>query len=175
MSMVILPILLLAILGDVRGCICDPFKAETMDSRMCSLSHVAIDQTGNEPVLFQTDANPTKPNRVLAIPHALHHTLDEMTAHEREVYWTAAIAKAQSLWGDQWAIAVNSEERRSQCQMHAHIGKLLDDADRAGGILVNSAAEIPVPRAGAGIWFHPDTGKLRVYLDDTAPETKLMR
>ena len=175
MIVVILPILLLTLLGDVRGCVCDPAKPETMDSRMCSLTHVAFDQSGNAPVLFQKDANPTKPNRVLAIPHALHHTLSDMSAQERQVYWTAAIAKAQSLWGDQWAIAVNSEERRSQCQMHAHIGKLLDDADRSGGTLVNSAREIPEPSSDMGIWFRPDAGKFRVYLNDAAPETKLMR
>ncbi len=175
MSKVLLPVLLLAILADVRGCVCDPVKPETMETRACSLTHVAASQSGAAPVIFQKDVNPSKPNRLLAIPHALHHTLNEMSAEERQVYWSAAIAMAQSLWGDQWALAVNSEERRSQCQMHAHIGKLLDEADRSGGVVFESAADIPLPPDGKGIWIRPDGGKLRVYTDDAAPETKLMR
>jgi hypothetical protein len=172
---VIFPLLLLAILTDVRGCVCDPAKSETMEARACSLTHVALAQAGTAPVIFQKDVNPTKPNRVLAIPHTLRHTLTEMTAAERQVYWSATIAKATDLWGGKWAIAVNSEERRSQCQMHAHIGQLLEDADTSGGTLVDSPADIPVPDNGGGIWIRPDSGKLRVYPGDLSPETKLMR
>jgi hypothetical protein len=175
MIQVIFPVLLLALLADVRGCVCDPVKPETMDARACSLTHVAVDQTGTAAVIFQKDSSPTKPNRWLAIPHALHHTLNEMSPEERNVYWTAAIAKAHELWGEDWAIAINSLERRSQCQLHAHIGKLLAEADKSGGILVDGPEAIPVPPDGGSIWIRPDQGKLRVYSDNPAPETNIMR
>ncbi len=146
-----------------------------MESRSCSLTRVASIDASAAPVVFQKDANPTKPNRMLAIPHALHHTLNEMNAEERKVYWTAAIERAHALWGDAWGIAVNSEERRSQCQIHAHIGKLLEDADHSGGVLVDDAAQIPVPDNGGGILIRPEAGKFRVYPGESAPETNLMR
>ncbi len=173
--MVIFPVILLAILADVRGCVCDPAQPATMEERACSLTHIAAERADAAPVFFIKDSSPTKPNRWLAIPHPLRHSLNAMTAEERNVYWAAAIEKAHSLWGDQWAIAVNSEERRSQCQMHAHIGKLLDEADKSGGVLVDRADDIPLPSEGQGIWIHPEGGKLRVHGDVLAPEINLMR
>ena len=49
-----------------------------------------------------------------------------MTPEQRTAYWSAAIEKAREAWpNDPWGIALNSTERRSQCHMHLHIGKLL--------------------------------------------------
>ena len=168
-------VLLLLFLADVRGCVCDPARPETLQGRECSLPLAARDDTSTEPVVFKPDANPTKPNRWLAIPHAFHHTLGDMTAAERARYWNSAIQRATALWNDQWAIAINSEERRSQCQLHAHIGKLLADADGSGGILVAGVEDIPLPDKGLGIWIQPAGKQLRVHLDQAAPETFLMR
>jgi hypothetical protein len=173
--LVLLPVLLLAFVADIRGCVCDPAHPDTMTGRECGLTQVAIKDSGNEPVFFIQDANPTKPNRWLAIPHALHHTLEDMTPLERNAYWSAAIAKAQALWKDQWGIAINGEERRTQCQLHAHIGKLLDTADRTGGDLIDQVEDIPVPPPGTGIWIHPEGSKLRVHPGQQAPELGLMR
>ena len=175
MSMVIFPVILLAVLADVRGCVCNPAQPSTMEERACSLTRVATQQTDTAPVFFIKDASPTKPNRWLAIPHALHRSLNDMTAGERNAYWSAAIEKARALWKDQWGIAVNSEERRSQCQMHAHIGKVLDDADKSGGVLVERAEEIPLPEESQGVWIHPEGNKLRVHVGVMAPEINLMR
>jgi CDP-diacylglycerol pyrophosphatase len=175
MSLVLAHLLLLWFLADVRGCVCDPARPETMQRRECSLTRAAQETPGAGPAVFKPDANPTKPNRWLAIPHALRHRLDDMTAAERAAYWGAAIEKATALWGDQWGIAINSEERRSQCQLHAHIGKLLPDADRSGGVLASHVEEIPLPEKDLGIWIQPEGKQLRVHLDQAAPETLLMR
>ncbi len=171
----LLPLILLAIAADIRGCVCDPAQPGTLQDRACSLTRVAIEQTGAAPVFFVRDANPAKPNRWLAIPRTLHQSLNEMTPAERNVYWAAAIAKARDLWPDNWAIAINGDERRSQCQLHAHIGKLLPEADRSGGVLVDRVEEIPTPPAGSGIWIQPEGNKLRVHPGVMAGETNLMR
>lgn len=168
------PLLLLAV-ADIRGCVCDPARPDTMQARECALTSAAESDRDTAPVLFLKDANPTKPNRWLAVPHALHHTLNDMTSEERNAYWSAAIEKAHSLWQDQWAIAINGEERRTQCQLHAHIGKLLDTTDRTGGVLVDKVEDIPIPPPGTGIWIHPEGDKLRVHPGQPAPETGLMR
>jgi hypothetical protein len=146
-----------------------------MQGRECSLTRAAQEKSDAGPVVFIPDANPTKPNRWLAIPHALRHRLDDMPPEERAAYWSAAIAKARALWDDQWGIAINSEERRSQCQLHAHIGKLLADTDRSGGVLVTRVEDIPLPEKGMGIWIQSEGKQLRVHLDQAAPETLLMR
>jgi diadenosine tetraphosphate (Ap4A) HIT family hydrolase len=172
---VLLPVLLIAFVADIRGCVCDPVRPETMQGRECGLTLEATHQAADTAVFFIKDANPTKPNRWLAIPHALRHSLNEMTPEERSAYWSAAIEKARSLWQDQWGIAINSYERRTQCQLHAHIGKLLDTTDRSGGILVDRVSDIPVPPEGTGIWIHPEGSKLRVHSGEAAPETGLMR
>jgi len=175
MSVVVLPIILLAVFADVRGCVCDPARPETMSERACGLTLLAGEHSADQGAFLIRDANPTKPNRWLAIPPALHHTLNDMTPEERNAYWSAAISKARELWGDKWAIAVNGLEKRTQCQVHAHIGKLLDTADHSGGLLVNRVDEIPLPPDGSGILIQPEGDKLRVHSGEPAPELMLMR
>jgi CDP-diacylglycerol pyrophosphatase len=168
-------LLLLLFFADIRGCVCDPARPDTMQGKECSLTRAAVEETSGDPVVFKQDANPTKPHRWLAIPHLLRHRLEDMTPAERAQYWTAAIQKAKALWGDQWAIAVNSEERRSQCQLHAHIGKLLADVDKSGGMLVKQVEDIPLPEKGFGLWVQPEGNGFRVHTDQNAPEVFLMR
>jgi len=175
MGMVLVQLLLLLFFADVRGCVCDPARPDTMQGKECSLTKAAVAEAAGEPVVFKQDANPTKPNRWLAIPHELRHRLDDMSPAERAQYWNGSIQKARALWNDQWAIAINSEERRSQCQLHAHIGKLLADADRSGGILVSRVEDIPLPEKGFGIWIQPEGNQLRAHTDQAAPEVLLMR
>ncbi len=175
MGVVFLPVILLAFAADIRGCVCDPARSDTMEGRECSLTHVATLRSDGAPAFFIKDANPTKPNRWLAIPHSLHHSLSDMTEAGRTALWTAAIEKARALWSDRWAVAVNADEKRTQCQLHIHIGKLLDDADTSGGVIVDGIAEIPVPPAASGIWVHPEGDKLRVHSGEPAGELKLMR
>ena len=101
--------------------------------------------------------------------------LAEAQPAERTGYWTAAIAKARELWGNQWGIAMNGLERRTQCHAHMHIGKLLDGVEDDGFVVVDSPADIPVPPDGTGIWIHPVGNKLHVHVGDQAAELVLER
>jgi diadenosine tetraphosphate (Ap4A) HIT family hydrolase len=174
----LLPALLLLsalALGDVRNCTCDIASAESMAQRECGLCREAEKQPPDAPVFFLKDINPNKPHRWLALPRVHVHRLGDLTAAQRFALWTGAIAKAHELWGDQWGLAFNADVRRSQCHVHVHIGKLMDDVETKDFVLVDGPANIPVPQAGGGIWIHPVGGKLHAHLGEEAPETLLVR
>jgi len=97
-----------------------------------------------------------------------------MTAAQRTAYWTVAIAKARQLWGDDWGLAVNSLEARTQCHIHIHIGKLRDRVEDDHFEVVDGPADIPLPRSGEGIWIHPVGGKLHTHWGEPAAEFKLL-
>lgn len=169
----------LAAAGAGVDCPCDPEKPETLKLRQCSLCELAEQQPPQPAVFFVKDRSPMKPNRWLALPrkHWLgDHPLDEMSAAERTELWTAAIEKATSLWGDEWGVAYNGGQVRTQCHAHIHIGRLLPlrliDTDNF--IVVRGPAEIPSPK-GAGMWIHPMNGKLHVHLPEQRAETVLYR
>jgi len=162
-------------LGDVRNCTCDPGSAESMAKRECGLCREAEKEPQDTPVFFLKDINPNKPHRWLALPRVHVHALADLPPAQRLALWTAAIAKAQETWGDQWGLAFNADVRRTQCHLHIHIGKLLQDVETKDFVLVDSPADIPVPHDGGGIWIHPAGGKLHVHLGEDAPETLLMR
>ncbi len=125
--------------------------------------------------MFLKDVNPTKPNRLLAIPRANVVRLSELNAADRKRYWEAAIAKARELWGAQWGIAMNGEMARTQCHLHMHIGKLASDAEPDGGTVVESVEDIPLPAADTGLWVHEVAGKLHVHAGQQINETVLIR
>ena len=112
-----IPILLaLFWLADVRECACDAAHPDTLEARPCSLCKAAELQPPVPGVFFLKDTNPAKPNRVLALPRAHYpgaHSLGQMIAAERTELWTAAIAKAKELWGTEWGLAYNGDERRN--------------------------------------------------------------
>jgi hypothetical protein len=172
-------ILLSLVLADVRNCACDPAKPETMEARECSLCREAEMQPADQPVFFVKDANPGKANRTLALPRKHYPgpgSLSEMSAEERAVLWTEAVAKAKAIWGDAWGIAYNGDERRTQCHTHLHIGKLNEDVETGQGFVVaSSPAEMPLPPPGEGLWVHPLNGKLHVHPGGLVNETVLMR
>lgn len=163
--------------ADVRGCVCDVARPETMQSRECGLCRVAEAQTANDPFFFVKDTNPSKPNRLLILPRK-HlpgpHTLAAMSAEERTAYFIAAIAKAHELWGNDWGIAINADISRTQCHTHMHIGKLLPDVETSEPLVVDGPASIPIPPDGGGMWIHPVDGKLHVHFANIA-EPVLMR
>jgi hypothetical protein len=169
--------LLLSVTGvaDVRECSCDVASAESMAKRECGLCREAEKQPAGTPVFFLRDINPRKPNRWLALPRAHRHVLTDFTPEERLAFWTAALVKAKELFGDHWGLAVNADWRRTQCHIHAHIGKLLDGVEPDQFVIVNGAADLPVPRDGDGFWIHPVGGKLHVHLGEEAAENVLMR
>jgi diadenosine tetraphosphate (Ap4A) HIT family hydrolase len=129
-------------------------------------------------VFFLKDINPRKPNRWLALPRAHAsglHGLADMSPAQRTELWTAAIEKARSLWGEQWGLAYNGDESRTQCHTHLHIGKLLDGEETSDFVVVADPVEIPVPPDGGGVWVHPVGGKLHVHLGEQITETVLLR
>jgi len=164
--------------ADVSSCACDVARPETMASRECSLCRIAEEQPPGVAYFAIRDANPTKPNRWLALPRDHGHSPQElsgMTAEQRTAYWTFAIAKARELWGEGWGLALNSVERRSQCHLHIHIGKLSEGAEDDRFTVVAGPADIPLPREGDGLWVHPVGGKLHVHWGDDSPELLLER
>jgi len=174
----ILALLPAALFADVRDCACDPTNPQSMAARSCGLCREAEKQTGSAPVFFLKDINPRKPNRWLVLPRAHHEGVNAllgMTADERTVFWTAAIAKARELWGDKWGLAINGDEVRTQCHAHAHIGKLLDGVETSNFVVVKGPAEIPVPKDGTGMWIHPVGTVLHVHLGEQITETVLLR
>jgi diadenosine tetraphosphate (Ap4A) HIT family hydrolase len=167
--------------ADVRTCQCEPSKPETMTARECSLCAVAEQQPPDAAYFILKDSNPNKPNRWLALPRShgqKPQDLQTMTAQERTDYWTFAIAEARKKFGDAWGLAINSIERRTQCHMHIHIGKL-----RAEGVeeaipafdVVDGPADIPVERVADGLLVHPVGGKFHVHRGNDSPELQLDR
>lgn len=164
--------------ADVRGCHCEIGNATEMAQKTCGLCAIAEQQPAYLTVFFIKDANPTKPDRWLALPRvhgAGEHLLSSLPADVRLQLWSAAITRAHELWGDDWGIAGNGVERRTQCHTHLHIGKLLPNGENDQYIVVSGPANIPVPADGGGILVHPAGGKLHVHLGDDAPELRLMR
>ena len=167
--------LALLVRADVRNCACDVANPQTMAARECGLCREAEKQAADAAVFFVKDINPLKPNRWLALPRAHTHSLANMAPEARQALFNAAIEKAKSLWGDDWGLAVNGDERRTQCHVHVHIGKLLEDAETPNFVVVDAPAGIPIPTDGSGFWIHPVVGKLHVHSGEQATEFVLMR
>ncbi|MGH9611596.1 MAG: hypothetical protein ACRD4P_00800 [Bryobacteraceae bacterium] len=163
-----------AIQANVVTCHCDPARPETLQAHECSLCREAEKQPANVQVFFLKDANPTKPNRWLALPRTHEYTLGAMSPEERAALWTGAIEKAKSLWGDRWALAVNGPRAVTQCHVHIHIGKLLPGVEEPGFITVRKAEEIPVPK-DEGLWIHPQGNLYHVHRGEQITETVLLR
>ena len=168
-------ILALAALAETRTCVCELNNAESMAAKQCSLCTEAEKQAADAPVFFLKDINPRKPNRWLALPRAHQHVLAEMLPEARLAYWNAAIEKARALWGDDWGLAMNGDERRTQCHTHLHIGKLLEGTETSPPAVVDSPAAIPIPTDGAGFWVHAVGSKLHVHSGEQVTEFVLMR
>lgn len=168
---------ILALRADVTGCHCDAANPAEMAQRACGLCAVADRQPAYLTVFFLKDSNPSKPNRILALPRvhgAGEHLLSSLSAETRLELWSAAIARAQEAWGNNWGIAVNSVKDRTQCHTHLHIGKLLAGYEDGNAIIVSGPQEIPVPPDGGGMLVHPVGNKLHVDFAE-APELNLMR
>jgi len=175
-------LMVVAVRADVRDCVCELDNPRTATLRTCSLCLEADKHSADGPVIFVKDVNPTKPNRWVVMPRAKYdgsNPLARMSQAERDMFWSAAVAKASEVWGDQWGIAINGDISRTQCHAHAHIGKLLeegrDDNDTESGLFVNSVSDIPAINNGTGLWFHPVAGRLHVHTGGQVTEHILMR
>ena len=164
--------------ADVRTCQCDPARPETMEARECSLCAVAEKQPADVQFFAVRDTHPNKPNRWVMLPRFHGNRPQqflEMTPEQRTGYWTAAIAKAREVWGDDWGIALNSTERRTQCHIHLHIGKLLPGTENDKFVVVDKPSELPVPRDGDGMWIHAAGGRIHAHMEEPVGELKLQR
>jgi hypothetical protein len=159
-------------------CDCDPQVPETMKNRQCSLIVEAEKQPPDVVIFFLRDINPRKANRLLALPREQGTGLQriaDLTPGTRAALWRDTIAKAKSLWGDDWGVAYNGDRVRTQCHVHVHIGKMIPGVEWGDFIVVNGPDEIPVPGVD-GYWIHPVAGgKLHVHIGEQVTENVLLR
>jgi diadenosine tetraphosphate (Ap4A) HIT family hydrolase len=165
----------LALPADFVTCNCDPTRPETLEARQCSLCREAEKQPADINVFFLKDANPSKPNRWLALPRTHERSIDQLNSQQRADLWTAAIAKAKSLFGDQWAIAYNAPSVQTQCHVHLHIGKLIPGVETSQFITVAKIEDIPVPASGEGCWIHAEGKLFHLHTGEQINETVLER
>jgi hypothetical protein len=165
--------------ADVRTCACDLNSPAVAETRACSLCVEAEKHPATDVIFLVKDIDPTKPNRWLAVPRAAFdggNPLSRMTAEERLLLWTTAIARAKELWGDSWGIAMNGDIARRQCHAHVHIGKvLLEGNESESGVYIDGPGELPAISDGTGLWFHPVGKRLHVHTGAQITETVLMR
>jgi diadenosine tetraphosphate (Ap4A) HIT family hydrolase len=161
--------------ADIVTCHCDPARPETLQARECGLCREAEKQTGNAPVFFLKDINPTKPNRWLALPRVHARSFDQMSAEERSQLLRAAMEKGKELFGADWAIAYNAPEVQTQCHVHLHIGKWMPAVENADFTTVKRIEDVPVPKKGEGFWVHPVADGFHVHEGEQITETVLLR
>ncbi len=171
-------LLLAAPLGaDVSQCACDPAKPETLQARNCSLCAEAEKQPAGVEFFLLKDINPRKPNRWLALPRAHRpgaHELHEYPAQTRIGLWKFAIQAAREKFGEEWGIAYNGVQVRTQCHLHLHIGRFVRAAERQDFLFVRRVEDIPAPE-DSGLWVHPVPGGFHVHLGEQITETALVR
>jgi diadenosine tetraphosphate (Ap4A) HIT family hydrolase len=158
-------------------CSCDVHIPETLNARQCSLTKVTEEQPKDIRVYFLADANPKKPNRLLALPREQARGMQrfaDLTPETRLELWTKAIGKAKEKWGEHWGIAYNGDNVRTQCHVHIHIGRLIDGVEAGEFLVVDGPEQIPVPGKD-GYWIHPVKGKLHVHTGEQICETVLLR
>lgn len=163
--------------ADVSQCACDPVRPETMKARNCSLCVEAEKKPPHVECFLLKDINPRKPNRWLALPR-MHrpgaHELADYPKAVRDGLWRFAIQAAREKFGDEWGIAYNGSQVRTQCHLHLHIGRFVRAAESANARLVRRVEDIPVPADG-GLWVHPVPGGFHVHLGEQICETSLVR
>jgi len=177
MPRVLIPVLLLlsvCLRGEVL-CTCDVTRPETLQARECSLCREAEKQPANVHFFYLKDTNPTKPARWLTLPRAHERSIDLLNPELRAELWAAAIQKAKSLFGDEWAVAYNAPSVQTQCHIHLHIGKLIPGVETSQFIVATKIEDIPVPAKGEGIWIHPAGNLFHVHTGEQITETVLER
>ena len=161
--------------ADIVECACDASRPETLAARQCSLCREAEKQSAETQVFFLKDTNPTKPNRWLALPRVHDRAFGQLRPELRAVLLSAALDKAKTLFGNEWAIAYNAPELQTQCHVHVHIGKWMPAVENAHFIAVQRIEDVPVPPKGEGFWVHPAGNVLHVHTGDEIAETVLVR
>lgn len=163
--------------SEMDECSCNP--GESMRARRCSLCIVAEKQPPEAAYFFLKDASPMKPNRLLLLARSHDYDgrlpLSKMPVKLRLELWHTAIQRAQELWGDDWGVAVNGDEVRTQCHAHIHIGRLLKGVEYGKPLTVKGPEQFPVPADGSGFWVHKHGGRMHVHTGEQRAETVLLR
>jgi diadenosine tetraphosphate (Ap4A) HIT family hydrolase len=166
-------------------CDCDHTSPGMLESRQCSLCREAERQPRDIGYFFVKDNNPRKPNRWLILPRQHESGLDSLSSMPPELsakFWSAALEKGRSLWGNEWGLAVNGERSRTQCHAHVHIGRFLEAAEdpdfllKSGGatgragppVVLKDPGEIRIPENGRGFWLHAAGQEIHMHIDDSA-------
>lgn len=170
-----LAVVALGVRADMVSCACDATRPETLEARQCSLCREAEKQPADVKVFFLKDANPSKPNRWLALPRSHERSIELLTEEQRATLLAAAIDKAKSLFGDDWAIAYNAPSVQTQCHVHVHIGKLIPGVETNQFITSTKIEDIPAPPKGEGFWIHPQGNLFHVHTGEQVTETVLER
>jgi diadenosine tetraphosphate (Ap4A) HIT family hydrolase len=165
----------LCLRGDIVTCACDPARPETLEARQCGLCREAEKQPAGVKVFFLKDANPTKPNRWLALPRSHERSIDLLSDEQRADLLAAAVGKAKALFGDEWAIAYNAPSVQTQCHVHLHIGKLIPGVETNQFFTATKIDEITAPPKGEGFWIHPQGNLFHVHTGEQVTETVLER
>jgi diadenosine tetraphosphate (Ap4A) HIT family hydrolase len=166
---------LASVRADIVSCGCDPARPETLEARQCSLCREAEKQPLDVRVFILKDTNPSKANRWIALPRTHERSIDLLNDEQRAYLWSTAIAKAKSLFGDDWAIAYNAPSVQTQCHVHVHIGKLIPGVETSQFVTATKIEDIPVPAKGEGIWIHPQGNLFHAHTGEQITETVLER
>jgi diadenosine tetraphosphate (Ap4A) HIT family hydrolase len=161
--------------GDIVTCTCDVTRPETMEARPCGLCREAEKQPAGVKIFFLKDANPSKPNRWLALPRSHERSIELLSEEQRADLLAAAVEKAKALFGDEWAIAYNAPSVQTQCHIHLHIGKLIPGVETNQFITATKIEDIPAPPKGEGFWIHPQGNLFHVHTGEQVTETVLER
>jgi diadenosine tetraphosphate (Ap4A) HIT family hydrolase len=161
--------------ADIVTCTCDVSRPETLEARQCGLCREAEKQPAGVKVFFLKDANPSKPNRWLALPRAHERSIDLLSDEQRTDLLAAAVQKAKELFDDQWAIAYNAPSVQTQCHIHLHIGKLIPGVETGQFFTATKIEDIPAPPKGEGFWIHPQGNLFHVHTGEQVTETVLER
>jgi diadenosine tetraphosphate (Ap4A) HIT family hydrolase len=161
--------------ADLVTCACDITRSETLEARQCSLCREAEKQAPDVKVFFLKDANPSKPNRWLALPRSHQRSIELLSDEQRADLLAAAVEKAKQLFGDEWAIAYNAPSVQTQCHVHLHIGKLIPGVETTEFITATKIEDIPAPPKGEGFWIHPQGNLFHVHSGEQITETVLER
>jgi diadenosine tetraphosphate (Ap4A) HIT family hydrolase len=165
----------LCLRGDIVSCACDVTRPETLEARQCGLCREAEKQPAGAKIFFLKDANPSKPNRWLALPRSHERSIDLLSDEQRADLLAAAVEKAKALFGDEWAIAYNAPSVQTQCHVHLHIGKLIPGVETAQFFTATKIDEITAPPKGEGFWIHPQGNLFHVHTGEQVTETVLER
>jgi diadenosine tetraphosphate (Ap4A) HIT family hydrolase len=161
--------------ADIVTCTCDVSRPETLEAHQCGLCREAEKQPPDVKVFFLKDANPSKPNRWLALPRSHQRSIELMSDEQRADLLAAAVQKAKELFGDEWAIAYNAPSVQTQCHIHLHIGKLIPGVETGQFITATKIEDIPAPAKGEGFWIHPQGNLFHVHTGEQVTETVLER